>query len=56
MPQLKIIIKFNTSSTKIEQNNEEVSGIIKNNIDIENNTVNNKEFSSLNKLGRKKKQ
>lgn len=61
MHQLKIIIKFNTSSIKSQQNKEDNIKDIKNRIEPEKITThtsinNNKTFNSLNNLGRKKKQ
>lgn len=61
MHQLKIIIKFNTSSIKSQQNKEDNIKDIKNRIEPEKITKhtssnNNKTFNSLNNLGRKKKQ
>lgn len=61
MHQLKIIIKFNTSSIKSQQNKEDNIKDIKNRIEPEKITAhtssnNNKTFNSLNNLGRKKKQ
>lgn len=61
MHQLKIIIKFNTSSIKPQQNKEDNIKDIKNRIESEKITIhtssnNNKTFNSLNNLGRKKKQ
>lgn len=61
MHQLKIIIKFNTSSIKSQQNKEDNIKDIKNRIEPEKITTHtsinsNKTFNSLNNLGRKKKQ
>lgn len=57
MTQLKIIIKFNTSSIKQEKNKDDEIVKAKHNINIEENIVDNKNktFSNLNNLGRKKK-
>jgi len=57
MTQLKIIIKFNTSSIKQEKNKDDEILKAKHNINIEENIVDNKNktFSNLNNLGRKKK-
>lgn len=59
MPQLKIIIKFNTSSVKKELDNND-NEIINNkhDINIEESITNSKngKFSNLNNLGKKRKQ
>lgn len=57
MHQLKIIIKFNTSSIKSQQNKEDIKNRIEpEKITIHTSSNNNKTFNSLNNLGRKKKQ